>query len=85
MSYSSKDYPLPRRYVCEGSHASRTVRAVTAFWNHTPVLRLLCSVTVEICADPCCAQMFAVCQHDRMSWDETQQVLTCDFCGKDGT
>lgn len=85
MSRTNAGYPFPREYECDGTHASRNGHVVDVSWEKVPGLRLTCSMTMEVCADPCCARLFATCDHNRCTWDLTGQVLSCDFCGIDGT
>lgn len=90
MRYSAKDeYPLPRDYLCDGTHASRIVKQARVVYDHevTPGhhVTLTAGLTVQVCADPCCAHVLATCDHLRNTWDDTGRVLSCDFCGADGT
>lgn len=86
MSYPPAEYPGTRPYECDGTHASRKVKHVEM-------------IEVEICMDPCCAKIFAKCDHmvyknpelpgmgtkSICEWDESGQILNCTFCGVDGT
>lgn len=42
-------------------------------------------VMLEICDHPRCAKMFAYCEHVNNTWNEQQDMLTCDLCGADVT
>lgn len=81
MPYPPGEYPGEREYKCDGGHLSRKIK-------------YLGPVCVEICADPCCAKLFAQCEHaegvypDNKSiceWNSSTTLLTCSFCGKDVT
>lgn len=72
MPYPRDSYPFHRPYICDGAHSSRTVKQEGA-------------LEVEICNDPTCAKVFATCVHEKNSWSHEGRLLTCDFCGIDGT
>jgi hypothetical protein len=68
---SSPQSPPP--YDCRAhEHAVRNVR-------------YLGPLQVEICADPTCAKIFAMCEHSKNTWNAEGTTLTCDFCGRDVT
>lgn len=73
MSYPKDEYPGDRPYECDGSHQATFVREIDG-------------VEIYICADPCCAKLIkAICTHVQNSWNPEGTVLSCDFCGADGT
>ena len=79
-------YPLPREYVCDGSHAKSISRREG-------------TLVIEICKDPLCAAVRATCEHAEAFYEPRTRkrflrfthtwyqgkVLACDYCGKDVT
>lgn len=81
MPYPPGEYPFPRPYTCDGkAHASRLVKVLEGDLE----LRG-CTVMIEVCADPTCAKLFASCGHEECTWNKEATLLTCNFCGVDGT
>ena len=43
------------------------------------------SIEIEVCANPECAHIVAMCEHIKCTWNDNGSVLTCDLCGVDAT